>query len=70
MTQEMRALWFKSYLTQASPAGQERTRVPPRQGPYEAGWSKDAGRVMEPRKVSSRGHKDSPQGVAGKADGW
>ncbi len=49
VAQEVRTLRCKSYLTNASPAGQERTRVPPRKGPYEAGWSEDAGRVMEPR---------------------
>jgi len=49
VTQWVRAPRLKSHLTNASPAGQERTRVPPRKGPYEAGGSEDAGRVMEPR---------------------
>ena len=40
----------KSHLTKVSPTGQERTRVPPRKGPYGAGSSEDAGRVLEPRK--------------------
>jgi hypothetical protein len=45
--------------------------VPPRKGPYEAGWSEGAGRVMEPRNWSSRGHEEIPQGRSeGKADGW
>ena len=39
----------KSHLMKAEPAGQERTCVPPREGPYEAGGSEKAGRVMEPR---------------------
>ena len=51
VTQWVRTLWFKSHLIKAEPAGQERTRVPPRKGPYEAGGSEKTGRVMEPRKV-------------------
>jgi len=44
--------------------------VPPRKGPYEAGCSEDAGRVIEPRNVYSRGQEDIPQGrFEGKADG-
>ena len=44
--------------------------MPPRTGPYEAGWSEKAGRVMEPRDVESRGQEDIPQGrIEGKADG-
>jgi hypothetical protein len=44
--------------------------VPPRQGPYAAGWSEDAGRVMEPRNGESRGQEDIPHAVLeGKADG-
>jgi len=44
--------------------------VPPRKGPYEAGRSEKAGRVIEPRKVYSRGQEDIPQGGReGKADG-
>ena len=39
----------KSHLTHVEPIGPERTRVPPRQGPYEAGWSEKGGRVSEPR---------------------
>jgi hypothetical protein len=39
-----------SHLTHVEPTGQERTRVPPCQGPYGAGWSEKGGRVMEPRK--------------------
>src|SRR5712691_11436809 len=39
----------------ASPAGQERTRVPPRKGPYGAGCSEETGRVMEPRNGYSGG---------------
>ena len=41
--------------------------MPPRKGPYGAGGSEQAGRVMEPRKVESRGHEESSQGcVRGK----
>ena len=44
--------------------------MPPRQGPYGAGWSEPTGRVMEPRNVSSRGHKAISQGgMERKADG-
>ena len=44
--------------------------MPPRKGPYEAGGSEKAGRVMEPRNVYSRGQQDIPQGCSeGKADG-
>jgi hypothetical protein len=35
--------------------------VPPRKGPYEAGGSEDAGRVMEPRHVERCGQQASPQ---------
>jgi hypothetical protein len=60
----------KSHLTHASPARQQGTRVPPRKGPYEAGGSAKAGRVIEPRNWYSRGHQDIPQGcIEGKADG-
>ena len=60
----------KSHLMKASPAGQERTRVPPRKGPYEAGGSEKTGRVIEPRNGYSRGHKDTSQGgTERKADG-
>ena len=51
VAQEVRTSRFKSSLTNVSPTGQERTRVPPRKGPYEAGCSEDAGRVIEPRNV-------------------
>jgi hypothetical protein len=38
---------------------------------YEAGGSKEAGRVMEPRKEYRCGHKDIPLGSKeGKADGF
>ncbi len=50
VAQEVRTSRFKASLTHVSPTGQARTRVPPRQGPYEAGGSEQAGRVMEPRK--------------------
>ena len=50
VAQEVRTSRCKSSLTNGEPTGQERTRVPPRQGPYEAGGSEKAGRVMEPRK--------------------
>ena len=53
--QEVSTSGDKSSLMKASPAGQERTRVPPRQGPYGAGWSEETGRVMAPRKGESRG---------------
>ena len=44
--------------------------MPAQQWAYEAGVSEDAGRVMEPRKVESRGQEDIPQGrFEGKADG-
>jgi hypothetical protein len=70
VSQEVSPSRGTSSLTNASPAGQERTRVPPRQGPYGAGGSEKAGRVIEPRNVSSRGHQDIPQGgFEGKADG-
>ena len=49
VTQEVKTLWCKSSLTNASPAGPERTRVPPRKGPDGAGWSAQTGRVLEPR---------------------
>ena len=50
VTQEVSTSRFKSYRTQVEPTGQERTRVPPRKGPYEAGGSEKAGRVIEPRQ--------------------
>ena len=60
VTQELRTSRCKSSLTQVEPTGQERTRVPPRQGPYAAGGSEKAGRVLEPRKVSSCGARGQP----------
>ena len=54
VAQEVRTSRFKSSLTNVSPTGQERTRVPPRKGPYEAGGSEQVGRVMEPRDVYSQ----------------
>jgi hypothetical protein len=44
--------------------------VPAQQWAYEAGVSEEAGRVMEPRKMESRGQQDSLRGIATKADGW
>ena len=55
VAQEVRTLRCKSSLTNVSPTGQERTRVPPRKGPYGAGCSEETGRVMEPRKGYSCG---------------
>jgi hypothetical protein len=43
--------------------------VPAQQWAYEAGGSEDAGRVIEPRNVYSRGQEDIPQKFEGKADG-
>ena len=44
--------------------------MPAQQWAYEAGVSEEAGRVMEPRKVESRGQKDIAQGgTERKADG-
>ena len=50
VAQEVRTARCKSSLTHVEPTGQERTRGPPRTGPYAAGGSKKTGRVMEPRK--------------------
>ena len=55
VAQEVRTSGLKSSLTKVSPTGQERPRVPPRKGPYEAGSSGETGRVMEPRHGESRG---------------
>ena len=55
VAQEVSTSRCKSSLTKVEPTGQERTRVPPRKGPYEAGWSEQAGRVREPRNGESRG---------------
>ncbi len=49
VAQEVSISRFTSSLTNVEPTGQERTRVPPRKGPYGAGWSEKRGRVMEPR---------------------
>src|SRR5712691_4091793 len=54
----------QSSLTNAEPAGQERTRVPSRKGPYEAGGSEKAGRVMEPRNVYRGGQRIALKGVS------
>ena len=51
VAQEVRTSRFKSSLTKVEPTGQERTRVPPRKGPYEAGCSEETGRVIEPRNA-------------------
>ena len=50
VAQEVSTARCKSSLTHIEPTGQERTRVPPRKGPYGAGGSEKAGRVREPRK--------------------
>ena len=62
-------LWCKSHLTNAAPAGQERTRVPPRQGPYGAGWSEQAGRVIAPRNGESCGAAAGVHALAGSRPG-
>ena len=36
---------------------------------YGAGGSEEAGRVMEPRNMESRGQEDSLSGIEAKADG-
>jgi hypothetical protein len=36
---------------------------------YGAGWSKYAGRVIEPRNMYSRGQQDKLRDIGGKADG-
>ncbi len=38
--------------------------MPPQSWAYEAGGNEEAGRVMEPRNMSSRGPQDHPHGVA------
>jgi hypothetical protein len=43
--------------------------VPAQQWAYEAGVSEEAGRVMEPRNMYSRGQQDSRSEIAAKADG-
>jgi hypothetical protein len=43
--------------------------VPAQPWAYEAGGSEEAGRVMEPRKRSSRGQQESRSGIAAHADG-
>ena len=62
-------LWGKSHLTTAAPAGQSRTRVPPRKGPYEAGCSEQAGRVMAPRNGESCGAAAGVHALAGSRPG-
>ena len=53
--QSVSASGGKSSLRKASPAGPSCPRVPPRQGPYGAGWSAETGRVREPRQGERRG---------------
>ena len=43
--------------------------MPAQQWAYEAGVSEEAGRVIEPRNMYSRGQKDSLSGIEAKADG-
>ena len=43
--------------------------MPAQQWAYEAGVSEEVGRVMEPRKMESRGQKESLSGIEVKADG-
>ena len=43
--------------------------MPAQQWAYEAGASEEAGRVIEPRNMSSRGQQDSRSSSAAKADG-
>ena len=49
VAQEVSTSRCKSSRTHVEPTGQERPRVPPRKGPYEAGGSEKAGRVIAPR---------------------
>lgn len=55
-----RGAGLTSHPPDASPAGRERTRRQRRQGVGAAGGRGDAGRVIEPRNVSRRGHQESP----------
>src|SRR4030095_6097497 len=60
-----------SPLTQVEPTGQERTCVPPRKGPYEAGGSEETGRVMEPRNGERCGEPTVSRGwKAGVLGAW
>ena len=43
--------------------------MPAQQWAYDAGVSEEAGRVIEPRKMESRGQQDSLSGIEAKADG-
>jgi len=68
--QEVSTSGCKSSLMKVQPTGQERTRVPPRQGPYGAGGSEEIGRVIEPRNGESRGEKaDGVHALAGRSPG-
>ena len=43
--------------------------MPAQQWAYEAGGSEEAGRVIEPRNMESRGPQDRLRGIETKADG-
>ena len=72
VTPEVSTSGCKSSRTTVEPPGQERTRVPPRQGPYGAGWSEQAGRVLEPRNGESGGRRKKSRRCAraGRQASW
>ena len=43
--------------------------MPAQQWAYEAGVREEAGRVIAPRNMESRGHEESLSGIEAKADG-
>ena len=68
--------WVRTYTVQVPPDQSLASRsganstCQPSKGRTKLEWSEDAGRVIEPRNVYSRGQEDIPQdGIEGNADG-
>jgi len=69
VTQGVRPARGKSHLPQAAPAGQPGTPRAPQAWADAAGGHEDAGRVLEPRHMESRGQEARLSGPEAKADG-
>ena len=69
VTQWMRPRGASPTCLKPSQPGRSKLHVPAQQWACEAGGSEEAGRVMEPRNMYSRGQQDSLSGIEAKADG-
>ena len=60
---------YQSHRRTPSQQVSSELHVPTQQWEYKAGVSEEAGRVIEPRNMYSRGQQDNLSGIEGKADG-